>query len=253
VHDSASATSSQVFTLAVLLPPLPPVKMVGLPSTLDPKIQPRVSLQLASPYPVPLTGEMTLSFEDNAEIAGDDPAIQYATGGRRVAFAIPANTVDALFQGGSKEIGLQTGTVAGVIRLTSSFSVEGEVITPSPSPQISGTLNRTAPSIVSAESGAKTATGFQLTITGFSTPRAISQAVFTFVAKPGSTLQTSSFTMEMGSIFTPWYQSETGKSYGSQFRLLIPFTVQGDLSGISSFSVILKNTNGSSEEFKSNF
>jgi hypothetical protein len=253
VRDSSSATNDRTFSLLVLLPPLPAVKMGGLPPILDPRLQPKVTLQLATPYPVPLSGELLLSFEDNAEVPGDDPTIQYSTGGRTVVFSIPANTLDALFPGGSKEIGLQSGTVAGVVGLTSTFMAEGEILTPSPAPQISGTINRIAPSIVFVETGAKTATGFQVTITGFSTPRSISQAVFNFVGQPGSTLETSSFTMEVGSLFATWYQSETGRSYGSQFRLRIPFTVQGDMNGINTLSVILKNNIGSSEEFKINF
>ena len=39
-----------------------------------------IGVTLASPYPLPITGTLTLAFASSAFV--DDPAIQFATGGR---------------------------------------------------------------------------------------------------------------------------------------------------------------------------
>jgi len=45
---------------------------------------------------------------------------------------------------------------------------------------------------------------------------------------------------------TGWFQSQTAATLGGQFRLLMPFTVQGALTDIQSVSVTLANSAGSS-------
>ena len=95
----------------------------------------------------------------------------------------------------------------------------------------------------------RTASGFELAITGFSTPRSLTQATFLFTAAQGANLQTSTLTSTLGTAATSWFQSPTGTSLGGQFRLSMPFTVQGEVTAIQSVSVTLTNGEGSSTPF----
>ena len=94
--------------------------MSGLNITVPPNPQPAqqqtVSLAINAPYPVEVTGTMTLTFAPNAANNADDPAIQFSTGGRSVPFTIPAGQTQAVFR--VPEIAIQTGTTAGTITLT---------------------------------------------------------------------------------------------------------------------------------------
>ena len=96
-------------------PALAPASFTGLPQSTSALTQPAIGLSLSKPYPLAVSGTLTLSF--NSDSFADDPNIQFATGGRTVAFTIPANTTDALFNG-SKQVQFQSGTVAGVIKVS---------------------------------------------------------------------------------------------------------------------------------------
>ena len=64
--------------------------ITGLPQTLPPGTQTNITIQLAQPFPVTVTGTLTLVFEPNAVNNADDPAVQFSSGGRTVTFTIPA-------------------------------------------------------------------------------------------------------------------------------------------------------------------
>src|SRR5687767_1350829 len=98
----------------------------------QPLSQPAITLTLKQPYPLPLNGTLTIGADSDAQTA--DPAVQFATGGRIVNFRIPANATQAIFDasGAGQQIRMQTGTVAGVLRLTPNFVTDGGLtLTPS--------------------------------------------------------------------------------------------------------------------------
>jgi hypothetical protein len=50
-----------------------------------------------------------------------------------------------------------------------------------------------------------------------------------------------------------WYQSAASGRFGSQFTLVLPFTVQGNAAGIDSVGVTLVNKQGSSPGISAKF
>jgi len=250
VTDSASRVATQLFRLTIQPPALPPVRISGLPDPVDAASQPQIQLSLDAAYPLAVSGDLTLTFEPDAVNPADDPAVQFSTGGRKVNFTIAANATQAAFPGGA--LSLQTGTVAGTIRLTARFAVNGTDVTPSTAPSSAGRVLRAAP-VIRRVQVARTASGFEVTITAFSTPREINQATFRFTPASGSTLQTTSATVPLSNEGRAWYQGETSKQYGSQCTLTLPFTVQGSASSVAGVSVTLSNGLGTSTEVSANF
>src|SRR4029077_8225642 len=74
VQDRTGTTTGRGYTVTFALPALPAVAFGGVGSTANPQSQPPVQLTLANPFPVPITGSVTLSFQ--ADVGGDDLAVQ---------------------------------------------------------------------------------------------------------------------------------------------------------------------------------
>jgi hypothetical protein len=99
----------------------------------------------------------------------------------------------------------------------------------------------------------RTSYGFDLQVTGYSTPRQVTQATFNFTAAAGKNLQTTQVPLSVDSAFTTWYSGATSGQYGSTFLYTQPFTVQGDASSIASVSVTLTNAVGNSQTVSANY
>lgn len=239
--DQAGRTVTRLYTVTVGLPPTPAVTFTGVSDLVNPAQQPVLGIGLTGTYPVPISGRVALAFAPEA--GGDDPAVQFSTGGRTANFTIPAGANLATFT--VPNLGLQTGTVAGIITLTASLSAAGTDITPSPAPSRTLRITASAPVITAARLN-RTATGFEIQITGYSTTRDVTQAVFRFTASQGGTLQTTEVTVPVGPAFTTWFSSAASAPFGSRFTFTQPFTVAGDISDIASISVSLVNRAGTS-------
>ncbi len=253
VTDSVGATATRGFAVVTALPPAPPTNFPGLGDAaiviVAPAQQPRFQIALGSAYPLPITGQVTLTFTPDAVIARDDPAVQFASGGRTATFTIPANSTAP-----TPEFAVQTGTVAGTILVTVSFQQAGTNITPAPAPSRTIRIDRLVPSV--AAGGVRvvrTATGFEVQIIGFSTPRQVTRATFRFTSASGADLQGAEITVPVESVFTSWYQDAASTQFGSQFRYVQPFTVQGDANAVTSVMVTLTNAQGSSQPVTVNF
>jgi|GEM_PF-4057485 len=224
--------------------------------------QPSVTISLAQGYPVPISGQLVITFSPNAAGAPDDPMIQFATGGtcsnfngpagRCVAFTIPANATAAQFSGNAAQIALQTGTVAGNINLTATFSAGGTDVTPAPAPAGSLTIARSAPVIQSVTATRSGAT-LQLVIIAFATSREVNTVRVQFNPAAGANLQTTTLSVDVGSLFTGWFNSSAAAPFGSLFKLTLPFTVQGDPGAVTGASVTLVNGDGQSAASQANF
>jgi hypothetical protein len=241
VTDSARANATGLFRINVGVPTPPPATLSGLPDSSNPGDQPQIQLIIGSAYPFAITGQLTLSFAP--EVGTGDSTIQFVTGGRTVTFTIPAGATNAQFPVSS--LGLQTGTVAGSITVTAQLTTGGLDITPSPAPSISTRVSRGAPVVVSAKL-IRNGTGFNIQITGYSTAREITQATFSFKALGANTLQQSQITVQLGTLFSAWYQNSTSITFGSQFLFTQPFTIQGDATMVAPDTVTLANSLGSS-------
>ena len=114
------------------------------------------------------------------------------------------------------------------------------------------TIARSAPKINSVEV-VKVAGGFNILVSGFSTPRQIVQADFTFTPAAGGKLETTHVTVIVDSGFTLWYTGTTSPQYGSLFLYTQPFTVQGNVSDIGSVSVTLAHATGTSTAVSASF
>ena len=178
-----------------------------------------------------------MRFVPDPVVGGDDPAIQFSTGGRSAGFVIPASTKRM-----SPPLAIQTGTVAGTIELT--FRPEGL-------PELTRSIKiaRSAPEVRSLIVTRGSA-GFELRSTGFSTSREVTQATVHF---SGAGLQTTEIVVPLSELSKNWYQSAASVPFGSQFSLVLPFSVQGDLTAIQSVTVVITNAQGASSAVSSSF
>lgn len=244
-------------------PPLPSYTIAGPSGSVAPMTQPNIGLTLASPYPVAISGTLTISTTGTLLT---DPALQFATGGTTVSFTIPANQTSAMFGGGATQLGMQTGTVAGTFTITPSFSTQaGAVnITPATPEVLQFTVASAAPALIAiqltaesttaAAAGQSTSTsGFTIQVTGFSTTRLLTSLAVQFGIAPGFSMPTSQYTINVSPISTIWFESTASNAFGGQFTISVPFTFQGVvpagqtvLSAISSVSATASNAVGSS-------
>ncbi|MBI4907752.1 MAG: putative Ig domain-containing protein [Acidobacteria bacterium] len=238
VTDNAQVSASQQLTLLVNLPPTPPVNFSGVSATGGANQQLTPGVALGQAYPLPLTGELTLTFAPTG--GADDPAVQFSTGGRRVAFTIAANQTNAVFP---STLGLQTGTVAGVITITARLTQGTTDVTPSPAPSTQIVIPNTAP-VISSLTATRTATGFDLVITAFATTRQITSAAIRLTTT--GSVSASEFTVNLAQATSAWYQGAAAAPFGSLLRLTIPFTVQGTSGSVTGAAVTLTNSVGTS-------
>ena len=248
--DASGSFATKAFSLTVTLPVAPTASVaITDPSAIGPAQQPTFDVQLNAAYALTITGTVTLTFTPNAVNAANDPAIQFSGGGRTLNFTITAGQTRAF---PTTLPSIQTGTVAGQIDLSVSYSAGGQNITPSPAPVRSVTVARAAPKINTVQV-VRVAGGFNVLVTGFSTPRQVTQAVFAFTPSSGGNLQTTQVTIPVDPTFTTWYMGTSSPQFGSSFLYTQPFTVQGSVSDITSVSVTLSNATGTSTAVSANF
>jgi len=246
VTDSAQISASMALSLLVVLPATPTLAFSGLPATGTAATQVTPSVRLDRAYPLPITGELTLAFASEAGV--DDPAIQFASGGRRVAFNIAAGSTDAALS--TATAGIQLGTVAGTITVTARLSAAGTDVTPTPAPSSVIRIPRQAPVITSMRVN-RTANGFELILTAYATPREITSAAVRL--QTSGTVQGTEFTINLATAVGAWYQGGASIPFGSQCTITLPFTIQGATGTVSSASVTLSNSIGASQAASANF
>lgn len=225
------------------------IRLAG--DTVNPLQQPSVGLSLSKPSPIALTGRLTLNF--NSDSFSDDRTIQFATGGRTVDFRIPADSTEAIFGDSAKQIFFQAGTVAGQISLAASLQYGNVNLTPQPAPTKQITMARREPGLRSVAITPKSATSFDLIISGFSTPRSVRRMMLQFTPAAGKQLATSSLTADVESAFAAWYASTASSSFGSQFSVTLTISVaSGDMNSIQSVNVSAVNEHGTSNTVTAN-
>ncbi len=242
--DVIGNRATRAFSIAIGLPPVPPISFVGAPPTIQTGQQGTITVQIAGAYPVPITGTLTLQFTPNATNPIDDPAVQLTSGGREVTFTIPAGQTNAQFP--LDPLRFQVGTVAGVVELQTTFTPLGGQ--PTPGPTITVTIPRAVP-VITAASLAPGSGGFNLTVEGFSNTREVSTMTLQFNPTPGSSLETTTVTVPVTAAFNAWFNSGGSNPFGGSFRLVLPLTVTGELSAVDSVVVRLTNSVGESQPF----
>jgi hypothetical protein len=257
--DATTATASlrvnnSAFTLSgsgAPPSPLPPYEFQKSSDTQQPAQQTAIGLSLASSYTFPLQGTLKLAFV--SAVFADDPAVQFASGGRSVSFAIPANSTQAVFNGGGTTIALQTGTTAGSIVITPSFAMPGGFDLTPPTPDVlTLTIGRAAPQLLSASITGQTLNSFNLVLSGYSTTRTVRQLEIQITPKQGENLSTSRLTLDVTSVSSSWFQSTASQPFGGAFLVAIPFALQNGsttddlVRRLQSLSIAAINESGAS-------
>jgi hypothetical protein len=240
VSDTTLTRVSDRFTMTISLPQLPAVTFSGLPATVSPAQQYSLQIGIASAYTSAITGQAILTFSPDSGPA--DKTIQFASGGTTANFTIAAGSTTAT---SDVPLAIQTGTVSGTLSISLRLQA-GVDITPNPAPVISAQIARAAP-VISNVQVTRSSSGISVIVTGYCTAREVTQAVFSFKAASGQTLQTSasSITVDVSSLFGTWFQDSNNSQYGTQFIFTQPFSVQGDPTAVIPVSVVLTNRIGS--------
>jgi hypothetical protein len=245
-------TSISLIASGTAPPTLPSYTISGVSGQVAPRSQPKISLTLGSPYPVAISGTLTLTTFGTLP---NDPAVQFASGGQTVPFVIPANSTGAVFGSSGTGIGFQTGTVASTITFTPSFATQaGQVnLTPATPTTLKVTVAAAVPTLIGIQLTNETANGFSIVVTGFATTRTLTAWTVQFATVPGFVMAQSQFTINIQTVGTVWFQSTASQAFGGQFAITVPFTFQGTLptgasvlSALASVSVNVNNELGSS-------
>jgi hypothetical protein len=239
VQDSTLNNYSDRFSLNVKLPATPSVTISGLPGNVPAAQQFPVQITLAAPFPVDIAGTAILSFSPDSGPV--DRTVLFSSGGTTASFTVPAGSTTP-----NVPLAIQTGTVSGTITISLTLKAGVTDITPSPAPSTKAQLSPAAPVIKSAQL-TRSGNTISIAITGFSTAREITQAVFSFNAASGQALQpgASSLTVSVETLFGNWFQDPANAAYGSQFVFTQTFQIQGDATAVIPQSVTLTNRIGS--------
>lgn len=236
-------TASERMTVAT------PNLTLGIASDFSAGEQSWVGLRLPSAFPNDVTGTLKLAFLPDAVHPADDPAIQFATGGREVPFTILANSLEARF--GSdvqpRPIAFQPGTVAGALTFSGVLRT-GSVETPFSQTR---TIPAQVPTIKRIDTD--TRNGFVAVITLFSTPREVSELSLQFETQPPVRLSCesaslckvsgSSLVFDAKALFDAWFSGDS--TNGSLSTLRVPLSIQGKIKG--TVRARFRNSRGLSE------
>jgi hypothetical protein len=232
------------------LPPLPQYRFTGASGEVQPLQQVTVGMEMDSAYPVALTGTLTLTVESSLPA---DPAVQFSTGGRTVAFTIQANSTAVVFAGGTREVRLQTGTVAGGIRLTPSFTTQANVsVTPDPVITHLLTVPSLAPRLLTLNVSNRSQTSLTLAVSGFATTRTLTRLEFRFTPAANFNVPSTTVTVNVQADANAWFLGTSSQVFGGQFTMQVPFTLRSDqvntnpVDAIRSVAVTAANELGAS-------
>jgi len=234
-------------------PALPSYSFSSPQGTLGPIQQPAIGLSLATPYPLAITGTLTLTAIPDGFTA--DPAIQFSTGEKVVAFSIPANTTAAVFANETQSIRLQTGSTSGTIILTPAFqTASGVPLTPATEQSLQLVVPATAALLVGAQVAASSATEMTLAISGISNSQTLTRIDLIFTAASGFKLTGGTVSIPLGSEAAAWFESAAAQAFGGQFVVTIPFSFSGlsatatppAISAVTAVSITATNAQGTS-------
>jgi hypothetical protein len=229
---ASNNTASDATTVAI-----PAVTLQFTPQQLAAGGQATLGLTLPIAFSYDVAGTLKLSFSPNAVVPVDDPAIQFATGGRDVTFTIPANTVQARF-GDSTQTGpiaFQTGTVAGDL----SFNGTLQTGTEQTAFSSTRTIPQQPPAIHSIQTEPPINTTIPVAISLSSTLREVTELILRFDTQPsihlscgavrGCSVSANTLTLDVKALFDAWFAAD--KQFGSASVLRVPFAVQGSVRG----------------------
>lgn len=223
------------------------------PYPLLPGQQASVAITMPTRFPHDVTGSIALTFASNAVIPVDDPAIQFASGGRTVTFVVPANSTQARFEGqsGPGPLPFQTGTVAGALTFAGTFTAGRITEDFSPGTVDGLAIPLRALSIQKVQTSAEG--GLTVSMLLLSAAREVTQLSLLFNTTPrvllscgataGCSVSGSTMTLDVAPLFTRWFNDAAG--FGGLAQLRVPFSIQGGhVTG--TVAVTLRNNHGES-------
>jgi hypothetical protein len=235
----------QAFTLVIN--PAPSVAITGLSATGVAATQPPAAVTLSGPSPVSTTGTLTLAFAPLSGAAQPFDA-KFASGSPYTApFTIAAGSTQGLFAGASS-VPVMIGTVAGTITITTT--IQDPTLTPPA--KILITVNPTVPVITKVTFGAVANGTFTISVTGRSTPRDMTSALFHFALPTTTQPSTLDVTVPLTSAFSAWYGSSSSNAFGSTFTVTVQFSFTGPPGSTVPFTAVtvtMTNSVGASNAF----
>ena len=238
--DASGQLAQQKFTLNVTLAALPQLTISGLTNPASPNQQVTAGVTISAGYPLDIVGQLNLTMTADPSIGVVDPAVQFASGGGSVSFRIPANSTQSTF---AQTPAFQTGTVAGTLKLDVALQAGGVNATLPSSAAVTAQIPKLAPAIVGTPTVTRNSGAIQVTIIGFATSREITSATFHF---GGTNVQNADVTVPLSSLLGGWYSDPQSVAFGSTFKLVQQFTVQGAATQVTSVTITLTNSVGSS-------
>jgi hypothetical protein len=129
VTDSTNASQTFAVALTVNNPRRQPSPRHFVRSTSGFMQQIPVGIAIGAPYPLNITGAVSLTFAPSVTPATGvaDGMIQFASGGTVINFTIPAGSTTPVYPSGANATVL-TGTTAGTITVTTSLTVSGTAL-----------------------------------------------------------------------------------------------------------------------------
>jgi len=214
------ATVVQAFTLVIN--GAPSITITGLPPTGVAATQPPAAVTLSGPSPVTTSGTLTLAFTPAG--GGTQPFdAKFASGSPYAAnFTIAAGSTQGLF-GTAPNVPVIIGTVAGTITITTTLQ---DTTLTAPAPVVI-TVNPTVPVINSVVPCTVTLSGFSISVTGRSTPRNMTSALFHFTLPTNTQPPTLDVTVPLTTAFTAWYSNPNSNAFGSTFKMTAQFSFTG--------------------------
>ena len=247
VTTPGGTSASLSFTVTAAPANLPTIAISGGEgSSINPLGTKTFSIVLASAPPTPTTGTLTLQFTGDAvNPVPSDPEVAFVSGTTRVnnvTFGFSPGQTQAVLSPADAVV--QAGTVAGTISVLIS-SYQGST----PPNNLVGTtkISRTAPQITNVKLANKTASGFDICVSGYSPTRDVTGISYQFTASGQGTLQNTQLVAgnDLAGKFTSWFQNANSVPTGGQFLLDQTFTVSGSDAAIASITVTLQNGTGS--------
>ena len=232
--DARNRALAQTCSVTIALPDVPTLRTSDVAATVAPATSNiATGVELSDVYSLPLQGTATLTVTpqtgSDAEVNMADPLVRFLNNDRTIRFSIPA---------GTKKLAipiLSSGTVASSITFAvTSLEVAGNKLPQAPSAKVM-TVAPAAPTLTTACFTTPTG-GIALTVTGYSTTRAIDSATVTLDGKVvAQSTKTSSF---------DYFGNDLSIRTGGAFTLTLPTITTSTVP--STVSVVLNNSAGSS-------
>jgi hypothetical protein len=199
--------------------------------------QGRVRILLDAASRTSASGLLALEFRP-AISGATDPAVAFSSGSRQLAFTVQPGDVEARFP---QEALFQTGTTAGTLVFTATLGTASDTDSVIIAPEAIA---------ASAISGARTATGVEVRVTGFDNTRSTGRLGFTFYDRTGTAISPGTIRTDNTNEFARYFQ---GSDLGGVFLLHAAFPVTGNASEIEAFEVELTNSEGTARTARVRF